>query len=102
LVVVVDFEHYQGPIYDKQHQTHVSIVPIKKRREPSCCTRKKIHLHIAWEKTIHSVQGHNAGPTVVHQTLNVIKRIVVHLGDRKYEALNPGLTYTVISRATTI
>jgi hypothetical protein len=53
-------------------------------------------------KKIHYVQGHNAGPTAATQTPNAIQRIVIHLGDRTYEALNPGLTYVAISRATTI
>jgi hypothetical protein len=67
-----------------------------------CCTRKQIPLQIAWAKTIHSLQGHNAGPTAENQTPNAIQRIVIHLGERKDETLNPGLTYVAVSRATTI
>jgi hypothetical protein len=67
-----------------------------------CCTRKQIPLQIAWTKTIHSLQGHNAGPTAKHQTPNAIQRIVIHLGERTYEALNPGLKYVAVSRATAI
>jgi hypothetical protein len=61
-----------------------------------CCTRKQIPLQIAWAKTIHSLQGHNAGPTAKHQTPNAIQRITIYLGERKDETLNPGLTYVVV------
>jgi hypothetical protein len=54
------------------------------------------------DKKIHSVQGHSAGPAAAKKTPNAIQRIIIHLGDIKYEALNPGLTYVAISRATTI
>jgi hypothetical protein len=101
-MVVVDLKHYRGPIWDNDNPTHVPIVPIKRRFEPMCCTRKKIPLQIAWAKTINSLQGHNAGPTAKHQTPNAIQRIVIHLGERTYETLNPGLTHIAVSRATTI
>jgi hypothetical protein len=89
-------------IWDKEHPTHVPMVPIHKRCATSCRTRKQIPLHIAWAKTIHSVQGHTAGPAAANQTPNAIQIIIIHLGERTYEALNPGLTYVTISRATTI
>jgi hypothetical protein len=101
-VVVVDLKHYRGPIWDKDNPTHVPIVPIQRRCEPMCFTRKKIQLQIAWAKTIHSLQGYNAGTTAKNQTPNAIQRIVIHLGERTDETLNPGLTYVVVSRATTI
>jgi hypothetical protein len=37
-----------------------------------------------------------------NRTPNAIQIISEHLGDRKHEDLNPGLTYMAISRATTI
>jgi hypothetical protein len=67
-----------------------------------CCTRKQIPLQIAWAKTIHSLHGHNAGPTAKYQTTNDIKRIVIHLGENTGETLNPGLTYALVSRETPI
>jgi hypothetical protein len=101
-VVVVDLKHYRGPIWDKDNPTHVPIVPIQRRYKPMCCTRKQIPLQIAWAKTIHSLQGHNAGPTAKHQTPNAIQRIVIRLGERTDETLNPGLTFVAVSRATPI
>jgi hypothetical protein len=65
-------------------------------------TREQIHIHISSAKIIHSVQGHDAGPTAANQKHNAIQRLMIHLGDRTCEALNPGLTYVPISRATTI
>jgi hypothetical protein len=67
-----------------------------------CCTKEKIPLQIAWAKIIHSLQGHNAGPTAKHQTPNAIQRILIHLGEHTDETLNPGLTYVAVSRATPI
>jgi hypothetical protein len=67
-----------------------------------CCTRKQIPLHIAWAKTIHSLQGHNAGPTAKHKTPNAIQRIVINLREWTDETLNPGLIYVAVSRATSI
>jgi hypothetical protein len=98
LVVVVEFKHYRGPIWDKKHPTHVSLVPIKKRCEPSYCTwySENIPLHIAWAKTIHSIGRHNAGPNPANQTPNAIQIIIIHLGEITYEALNHGLTYMAI------
>jgi hypothetical protein len=101
-VVVVDLKHYRGPVWDEENSTHVPIVPIQRRCEPMCCTRKQIPLQIASAKTIHSLQGHNPGPTAKHQTPNDIRRIVIHLGERTHETLNLGLTYVTVSRATPI
>jgi hypothetical protein len=101
-VVIVDMKHYRGPIWYEDNPTHVPIVPIQRLCEPMCCTRKQIPLHIAWAKTIHSLQGHNAGPTAKHQTPNDIQRIIINLGERTDETVNPGLMYVVVSRVTTI
>jgi hypothetical protein len=101
-VVVMDLKHYRGAIWDKDNPTHVPIVPIQRRCEPMCCTRKQRPLQIAWAKTINSLQGHNAGPTAKHQTPNAIQRIVIHLGERTDETINPGFMYVAVSRATTI
>jgi hypothetical protein len=101
-VVVVDFKHYRGPIWDEDNPTHVPIVPVKRRCDPMCCSRQQIPLQLAWAKTVHSLQGHNAGPTGKNQTVNSIQRLVIHLGDRINETLNPGLSYVAISRGTTL
>jgi hypothetical protein len=66
-----------------------------------CCTIKQIPLHIAWAKTMHSLNGHNAGPTAKYQTPNDIQRIVIHLGEQTDETLNLGLICVTVSRTTT-
>jgi hypothetical protein len=81
-VLVVDFKHYRGPIWDKNNPTHVPIAPIQRRCERCCCTRRHVPLQIAWAKKIHSVQGHNAEPTGPNQSTNDIQAIVCDLGKR--------------------
>ena len=79
LVMDVDSNHYKGPIWDKYHPMHVTIIPINRRCEPMCYTQEQIPLHITWVKTINYVQGYNAGPTTANQIPNAIERITVHL-----------------------
>jgi hypothetical protein len=99
---VVYFKHYRGPIWEKNNPTHVPIAPIQRRCGRCCCTRIKFPLQIAWYKTIHSVQGHNARPTCPNQSPNAIQAIVCDLGTRNCETLNPGMSYVATSRAKTI
>jgi hypothetical protein len=101
-VVVFDLKHYRRPIWDKYNPTHVPNVPIQRRCEPMCCTRKQILLQITCSKTIHSLQGHNAGPTAKHQIPSAIKRIVIHLGEQTDKTLSPGFMHVVVSRSTPI
>jgi hypothetical protein len=100
-MVVLNLKHYRGPVWDEDNPTPVRSVPIQWQCGPVCCTRKKIPLQITWATKNHSLQGHNAGPTAKDQTPNAIQRIVIHLGERRCETLNPGLIHVAVSRATT-
>ena len=69
---------------------------VKSFCDKGCCQIQYLPLELAFAKSIHTFQGMQAGPT------NAIKRLIVNLGDVKFESNNPGLLYTAISRAMTI
>ena len=99
LFVAVHFPNYCGPAWIKNHPKLVPIAPIDvpcSKCSHGACFRKIIPLVLSWGRTIHKFQGLEAGPN------SYIKKIVIHLGDRKMEGLNPGLTYTALSRAKNI
>ena len=66
------------------------------------CNPEYVPLTIAFGKTVHSFQGQNVGLTEPNQPENIVKHIIVHPGPRSFEGNNPGLLYTIISRATTL
>lgn len=96
--VVVDFPHYSGPPWIDDHPTYVPIptVEIPCNRSYNCCTARFIPLCLAFARTIHKFQGMEAGPS------KHIPAIVVDVGSIKFEAVNPGLLYTALSRASTL
>ena len=59
-------------------------------------------LAVSFGKTIHSFQGASVGKIPPGRPDNAYHRLVGDPGARKYEANNPGLFYTLLSRATTI
>jgi hypothetical protein len=93
-VVVVNFK--------QNNPTYVPIAPIQRRCERCCCTRRQFPLQMARAKTIHSVQGHNTGPTGPNQSPTAIQAIVCDLGTIHCEILNPVMSYVATSIATTI
>lgn len=58
-------------------------------------------LSLAFGKTIHSFQGASVGKTAPGRPDNAFERIVGDPGTRQFESINPGLFYTLLSRATT-
>ena len=96
LYVAVDFPSYTGPVWDENKPTVVPIPIVKSFCDKGCCQIQYLPLELAFAKSIHTFQGMQAGPT------NAIKRLIVNLGDVKFESNNPGLLYTAISRAMTI
>ena len=106
LYVVVDFDHYKGPVFFKDRPTYVPIPTITKQCDLShgrtCCERKNIPLQLAFGKTIHTFQGQTAGVSKPGQPENQFKRIIVDPGDRKFESHNIGTFYMLLSRITTL
>ena len=104
LYVAVKFENYEGPIWDPQNPKTVPIpvIDIPCGKERQCCKLRTIPLVPAYATTIHKFQGQSAGPTRKGQRPNEVQRIVCCPGSRKFEALNPGTLYTLLTRATTL
>ena len=59
-------------------------------------------LAVSFGKTIHSFQGASVGKTQPGRPDNAYHRLVGDPGTRNFEANNPGLFYTLLSRATTL
>jgi hypothetical protein len=91
-VVIADFKQYRGPPWDANKPARVWIPPLTKRCNFGCCSRWRVPIHLAWTKKNHSFEGQHAGPEPMGQLDNAVIRIMVHLGDRRDETNNPGLT----------
>ena len=96
LFVVVDFTHYTGPTWMDQNPTFVPIPIVTTPCKKGCYVAHFLPLCLAFARTIHKFQGMEAGPS------KHIKAIVVDVGSTKFEALNPGLLYTALSRASAL
>lgn len=94
--VVVDFPSYTGPAWIEDKPTLVPIPTVRIPCKKGCCEAHFIPLVLAFARTIHTFQGMEAGPS------KEIKRIVVDVGSVAFEALNPGVLYTALSRASTL
>ena len=84
------------------HKQHVPIPTITNYCQWSCCERTFCPLKLSFAKTIDTFQGQNAGPVDPGKPPNAIQRIICDPGRREFEARKPGITFTMISRATTI
>ena len=94
--VVVDFPSYSGPPWISDKPTLVPIPIVKVPCKKGCCEAHFVPLVLAFARTIHTFQGMEAGPS------KQIKQIVVDVGKAQFEAINPGVLYTALSRASTI
>ena len=96
--IIVDMDDYNGPIWDQHNPSHVPI-PITDtycNKPYSCCKMRTIPLEIAYARTLHKFQGRTVGPD------HPFKCMVFSPGTAAFEAVNPGLLYTGLSRATTL
>jgi hypothetical protein len=100
--ILVEFPQYKGPPFLQEFPKLVPIVPLQHTCDNFCCTKTFIPLRLSYEKTIHTFQGSSAGPTSKGQQENAIKRIICDPGTKEFELRNPGLFYTLLSRATTL
>ena len=66
------------------------------------CSRLYMQLAVLFGKTIHSFQGASVGKIPPGRPDNAYHRLVGDPGTRNFEANNPGLFYTLLSRATTL
>lgn len=102
MYVLVHFPSYSGIQFLPNEQNIIPIVPITVPCNRFCCRRTFLPITLCFAKTIHTFEGQNAGPVAEGQQRNPVQRIVVDPGDRKFEGINPGLMYTILSRATTM
>ena len=98
----MDFPQYQGPCFLKNHPTYVPISPMTHHCLKHCCSKTFIPLQLSYARTIHTFQGTSVGETPQGHTQNPIKRIICDPGPHNFEMKNPGLFYTLLSRATTL
>jgi hypothetical protein len=113
LFVLVNFPQYSGPnMYQDDprldddekelRKTYVAIPMMNGRcGNNAMCSREYMPLNLAFGRTIHSFQGASVGPTPPGRPENTFQRIICDPGTRKFESVNPGLFYTLLSRATT-
>lgn len=102
--VLCDFPQYRGPEFIKGKPTYVPIYPVETpcTKRPFCCMRKSIPLTLAYGKTGHSFQGQTVGPVDAGRPENIIKRVIIDPGTKRFEGNNPGLLYTMLARGTTL
>lgn len=98
--VLVRMPAYKGPPFIQQDPKIIPVVPISRLCPNRCCEQTFIPLKVCFAKTIHTFQGSSAGPVAPGQQQNSIQKLVIDLGDRKFEGNNPGLSYTAFGRAT--
>ena len=70
--------------------------------EKRCCDLEYCPLTLSYGRTLHTFQGQSAGPTPKNKPDNEVEAIICDPGTRQFEGLNPGIFYTMLSRATTI
>lgn len=96
LYCIVYFPEYTGPAWIQNHPKWVPIPPVTQYCKIGCCKVTYMPLTLAFARTNHTFQGKEAGPD------KTIPAVVVDVGTSKFEAINPGLLYTALSRATTL
>ena len=92
--VIVDFPNYNGPPWCMEKPTWIPIVPQKGFCESKChCSREGLPLIPAFAISIFKSQGCTIGENqmMTHMRLKLQKKT-------NFESMNPGTTYTALSR----
>ena len=100
--VLVELITYKGPPLLRELPKYIPIPVSTFPCRYHCCTQEYVPLQVCYAKTVHTFQGHNAGEVQEGQVPNPIKRIICDPGPRSFEGNNPGLLYTICTRATTL
>ena len=97
--VIVEFPGYCGPPWMETEPKWVPIPTVQRLCDQKSCQRcvmEFVPLALAYGYTLHSFQGMNVGKC------SNIPYIIGEPGNRGFEGINPGIFYTLLSRATHI
>ena len=94
IAVVVDFPRYKGPAWITDHPTWVPISVNEGRCESNCCSRTGLPLMPGYAIPIAKSQGMTVGATKF-----VTHLVVKFRPDKVMEQINPGTSYTALSRS---
>ena len=100
--VIVEFEQYCGPIWDKDHPKQIPVFPVTRSCNSHCCERTQIPLSICFAKTTHTCQGLQFGKSSNKSVKFAASKAVVDVGNRRFEGNHPGTLYVALSRSNTI
>ena len=93
-------------VCQKDHHTLSQLVPVPcvtYQCTRYCCERTSCPLKLSFARTIDTFQGQTAGPTEPGKPPHDVERVILDPGSRAFEARGKtGLSYTMISRGTTL
>jgi hypothetical protein len=100
--IVVDFNHYTGPVWDPDNPTYVPIPCITLLCDKQCCARTFPPICLSFATTIHRCQGLTIGKNKEEQQQNSVQSMILDPGTKSFESNCPGTAYVGISRATSM
>ena len=92
-------KHYY--YYSFQLQNYIKIPMVELQCNQGCCKATFCPLKLNWARTIHTTQSMEAGPSTKSKKHDFFK-IIGDAGTTDFERRNPGLLYTLLSRAITL
>ena len=94
--VIVDCPTYTGPHWIKEHPQWIPIPVMETFCKKRCCQIRQIPLQLSFARTGQKFQGQQVGPK------HPYKAMVADIGPILNEARNPGYTYMICSRVSTL